>query len=216
MTPHHALTVTDAAARLGVTVSALQKLTARGKGPPPICHNGGVFYSERDIDAYLRHIGKPIPEPMPPLPTNETVRRLVQDDDGTPRWEATAVFLRIGDADFPRCIEHTIKDMRAFKEPASAGIPLWVYSVASHANLLNAHRCGDGRDLRKRRAATDDLLAQVAQVYRENLHSQPLKAIAAQLDINRGTVPSYVRKARAKGFLSDGEHASTARPEGAR
>jgi hypothetical protein len=55
-----------------------------------------------------------------------------------------------------------------------------------------------------RRKITDDLLREVARIYRANLDGgKPAEAVAADLDVEPRTARLYVRRARDRGFLGE-------------
>jgi hypothetical protein len=55
-----------------------------------------------------------------------------------------------------------------------------------------------------RRKITDDLLRQVAAIYRANVEGgKPVAAVAADLDVEPRTARLYVRRARDRGFLGE-------------
>lgn len=54
-----------------------------------------------------------------------------------------------------------------------------------------------------KRKVTDDLLREVAQIYRENVNDSPTLAIAAHFGVADRTARLYVRRARDAGFLGE-------------
>ena len=51
------------------------------------------------------------------------------------------------------------------------------------------------------RVITDDFLKEVAEVYRENIHHAPTKAVAKRFDVKDRMASTYVDRARRAGFL---------------
>lgn len=54
---------------------------------------------------------------------------------------------------------------------------------------------------RKRRRITDELLREVARIYRENFKFAPTVAVAQTFDVKPRMAHEYVRRARERGFL---------------
>jgi hypothetical protein len=54
---------------------------------------------------------------------------------------------------------------------------------------------------REQRRITDSFLRSVAEVYRENIHAAPTKAVAQACGVQNRMASTYVQKARRKGYL---------------
>jgi len=67
----------------------------------------------------------------------------------------------------------------------------------------HAHEVVKSARSQARRTVTDELLRQVAEVYRANLKDRPGEAVRAAFWVHPRTAARYIRAARDKGFLPD-------------
>jgi hypothetical protein len=75
-------------------------------------------------------------------------------------------------------------------------VPLNDYAQRLAAKFIERQRLP-----REYRVIDDDLLKQVARVYRENIRRAPTKAVAKRFGLKERMASSYVQRARRKGFL---------------
>lgn len=117
----------------------------------------------------------------------------------------------------PRCVSFTIEKTESGREIRSVDLRLSVEdalemstrSIAGRSVMPSYEDVRSGATLRAvrsarrtgRRKVTDDLLREVAEIYRREVDSNPSEAIAAHLGIADRTARLYVRRARDAGFL---------------
>ena len=98
-------------------------------------------------------------------------------------------------------LEEALKQMMFGKKLRNTGrLPRWIPPAADDLGSLAV------RDSRAARAArkvtiTDELLREVAQVYRANLDANPTQAVADHFDRAHRTAALYVKRARESGHL---------------
>ncbi len=85
--------------------------------------------------------------------------------------------------------------------PTDAEITEWAKEV--RRRRIESRKSGDRqRAKRKNRIISDELLRQVADVYRANIHKRgPTQAVAKQFGVGDRMASTYVTKAREKGLL---------------
>lgn len=128
----------------------------------------------------------------------------------------------------PRCVSVTVEKTEAGREIRSLDLRLSVedalematQSIAGRRVMPSYEDVRSGASLRAvrgarrsaRRKVTDDVLREVADIYRRNLSDNPTESVAVHLGVADRTARLYVRRARDAGFLGEalrgkaGEH----------
>jgi hypothetical protein len=121
--------------------------------------------------------------------------RIAATEDGHEIRVSGLAGLRIND-----CLDFTVKALMSERRRKSGGVgrPAWFSFSAGSREAIEQTRTA--RAARKTKI-TDELLQEVADIYRANVNDKPTEAVAEHFDRPHRTAALYVRRARDRGFL---------------